>query len=265
MNKKVSTVLTVSALVFSMTGSAFAAEAATEAAASASQITAGAGFDEESGLAWTMVLDPSVGKVFVHQYYADQGSGTGLGVTTYSGVPTSTDEVEEGVMDVHFTDDEDGQEYVLSVANVDDFTTDLTLGENSVSITQVDPKVADIGIGLTFFVGVDAAGNDVAVGYNQAGDTFYYCGYMKEDPSTPVESQFSDVTMDQDDQAVIFHLTGNDGSGMDAKIEPADETGLSAYITLGDDEPFAASWVDLMAFPAYAEAVNTQMVEDQTE
>lgn len=59
---------------------------------------------------------------------------------------------------------------------------------------------------------------------------------------------------DQDGNNLTFHLTGNDGTAMDLKVEPIDEAGVHANITLGDDEPFVGSFVDLSAFPAYAEA-----------
>lgn len=253
MSRKVIPMLAAVSLALSMGTAVYAGEASTEAA-EAPAVVSCAGYDDESGTAWTMVFDQTYNKVVVHQFWVDPESDTKLASEIWSGTPSAVEQTGDGTEEITFTDDADGEEYVLENVDVDPLHSKLTLGDYSADVVRVDPKVANIAVGLSFYAGTDAAGNSVAVGWPSDGSIVYYCGYMAEDPSVPSESQFSNVTYDQDGNNLIFHLTGNDGSEMDLKVEPIDEGGLHANITLGDDKPFVGSFVDLSAFPAYAEA-----------
>ena len=253
MVRKVVSMLAAASLALSMGTVAFADETSTEGA-EAPAIISCAGYDDESEMAWTMVFDQEYNKIVVHQFWVDPESDTKMGSVVYSGTPTDSEQTDDSTESITFTDDADGNEYVLDITDVDPLHSKLTLGDYSADVTKIDPKVANIAIGLSFYAGTDSAGNSVAVGWPSDGSTVYYCGYMAEDPSAPQESQFSNVTYDQDGNNITFHLTGNDGSNMDLKVEPIDEAGIHANITIGDDKPFVGSVVDLSAFPAYAEA-----------
>lgn len=221
-------------------------------------ITSAAGYNDETGVDWTLVLDNVNGKVYLHQLSVDPEDGDMWNLTSYSGQVTDYADQDDGSTDFLFTDDENGNEYTINLApskDSPDFGGVVSLLDSSCSVAVVDPKVADIATGLAFFVGIDSAGNDVAVGYNNDLSMFYYCGYMAEDPGTPIETQFSDVTAEQTEDSITFTLTGNDGSTQDVLFEYADPSWLAANITIGDDEPFKAAYVDLETFPDYAAAV----------
>ena len=253
MIRKTVSIFAAAVRALSLSTAASAGESSTEGA-DVPAIVSCAGYDEESGMAWTMVYDPQYGKIAVHQLWSDPDSDTKLGSVVYMGTPSAAEQTDDSTETITFTDDLDGNEYALDITDVDPLHSKLILGDYSADVTKIDPKVAAIAIGLNFYAGTDAAGNSVAVGWPSDGSIVYYCGYMAEDPSAPSESQFSDVTFDQDGNNITFHLTGSDGSAMDLSVEPIDEGGVHANITLGDDSPFVGSCVDLSAFPAYAEA-----------
>lgn len=66
-----------------------------------------------------MVFDPQYNKIVVHQFWADPESETKLGSVVYSGTPTSAEQTDDNTESITFTDDLDGNEYVLDITDVD--------------------------------------------------------------------------------------------------------------------------------------------------
>lgn len=267
MMKKTMAILTSAAMVLSMSTFSFAGE--TEAPADAAPISAAAGYDEANSMSWTVVTDSTENKVYIHQMWADKDADNGVGTAYYSGTMSSVATNDDGSMSVTFTDDEDGNDYTLDLAEGTDagkFTGTAAIGDYKADMIQVDPTAANIEVGLTFYAGLDGAGNDVAIGYNQAMDTLYFCSYMAEDPATAVENQFTIDKVDQgDDNSLTFAISNSNGDSNTVKIAFNDELGLTSSVTIGEDDPFTAVYTDLTTFPAYAEAYNAAVGAAGTE